>query len=43
MFWVFFSQLVGRYLFFGGAHKNCFGKQTPKKGLFSSINRRFWD
>ena len=27
----------------GQAGRNCFGKQTPKKAVFVSVNRRFWD
>jgi hypothetical protein len=39
----FLSGFVGRLSVFGQAGRNCFGNQTPKKGLFFSINRRFWD
>src|ERR1035437_1719081 len=33
---------VGRYPVLRRADRNCFGKQTPKKGLFFSTNRGFW-
>jgi hypothetical protein len=33
---------VGRYTVLGWTGRDCFEKQTPKKGLFISINRMFW-
>ena len=33
-FWVFLRGWVGRYPVLGLAERDCFGKQTPKKGLF---------
>jgi hypothetical protein len=33
-FWVFLSGFVGRYPVLGQAGRNCFDKQTPKKGRF---------
>jgi hypothetical protein len=42
-FQAFLNGLVGSLPFLGRAGRNCFGKQTPRKGLFFSINRGFWD
>jgi hypothetical protein len=41
-FMAILSGVVGRMTVLGQADRNCFEKQTPKKGLFFSINRRFW-
>jgi hypothetical protein len=41
-FQAFLKGYVGRYPILGRAGGDCFGKQTPEKGLFFSINRGFW-